>query len=1086
MLRANVRHAAPLLLGLLLAAAAWGQEAPVIHDMHYPDLNQDGTQVAFSWQGDVWVADLDGAGKGLARRLTVHAGYDSRPRYSPDGSQIAFISDRNGGLDIYTVPATGGEITRVTWHSAGDILADWTRDGSKLLLYSGGREVRYTAPYELELATGAVRPLLVFDRSVTGRSYSPDGRYLYGEIGGSDWWRKGYRGSANSDVFQYDTVTDELKMLTDWQGDDNWALCSTDGGEVYYVTERFGRPNLVAQEIASGEIRQITHESVDQVSFPSLSGDGKRLVYEANFDIHTVDVRGGTPVTLEIRAPIDYPASFEKEETVTSNIEEMEINRDGTWAAIRVFDDIFLVKTDFKNGSVRVTDWPGQDADFFWHPDGKRLYFISQKNRTGDIWVYDTETKQTTCALEDDRYYLEMLGIGRDGEELYFRRNTGGDGIWRMKPDTGEWNQFLSEPEVASLDVSPDGKWVAAEIRHAKAGQNVYVRPVEGGDWIAITKTSKGAGSPLWSPDGKRLYFTSGKEGSWQLYAVELTREPVEFDDYEAQYQAEEDKKREAEAQKQKAEEQKAAAQPPADATAETASSEPPWPEWKPKPIDPMTIDFTRIDQRARRLGPAGVAEYAVGFSADKKNLLFVRGNQVWTMDLDGKNARQLLQGDHQFGSVRVTADGKWLYYTEGGKLLKCDAVRGGGGSEISFRAELDKDARTIQKWAFQQAWAWLDERFYSHDLHGVDWKAAYDRYAPHCTGTLTPNDFTILVNKMIGELNASHLGCSPPPSGLTGKDTARLGITPDFGYRGPGIKVAEVMPFGPCDQPNATVAVGEFVVAIDGEDVSLNEKTYQLLADQAGKRVKLLVNGQPSREGAREISIKPISGGELSGLQYKLWVERNRELVSKLSGGRVYYAHMAGMNQGTLAAFDEELRGQAQLCDALIVDVRNNGGGNTHDQVLDLLARKLHGWNGGRGTPLRTSPGYQFDGPMACLINQSSFSDAEIFPNGFRERGLGKVIGIATTGHVIGTNDSTLINGCTFRVPWVGWYRMDGANLENLGVQPDIEVPITYADFRAGRDPQLETAVRELLEELAARGRAAQPAIDGHSLTKP
>jgi tricorn protease len=331
----------------------------------------------------------------------------------------------------------------------------------------------------------------------------------------------------------------------------------------------------------------------------------------------------------------------------------------------------------------------------------------------------------------------------------------------------------------------------------------------------------------------------------------------------------------------------------------------------------------------------------------------------------------------------------------------------------------------------------------------------------------------------MIGELNGSHLGCYG--GGRGGKDTGRLGYVADPTYKGPGIKVAEVFPRGPLDQPEATIKPGQFILAIDGKEVDNTEKVYALLEDKAGERVKLLVNDTASKEGAKELSAKPITGGALGGLWYDLWADGNRENAKKLSGGRVYYIHMSGMNAGTLQHLDEELRGPAQHYDAVIIDVRFNGGGYTHDSVLELLTRKVHGWSAVRGIPLRTSPGGQFDGPMCCLINENSFSDAEIFPNGFREKKLGKLIGISTAGGVIGTWDTTLVNGAGFRVPVNGWYTAQGIDLENYGVPPDIEVPYPYEAYRDGKDPQIEAAVKELLQELQEKGPAKPPELPGH-----
>jgi len=1057
---------------------AFAQELPVIHDMHYPDLNNDGTQVAFSYQGDIWVADLDGEGQGVARRLTVHSAYDARPRFSPDGKTIAFVSDRYGGFDVFLVPAEGGEIKRLTYHSASDTIADWSPDGKKVLFTASGRDHRYSCPYEIDIETGYVRPVFRDAFSVSATGYSLDARYVIGIRGGMEWWRKGYRGSANADVFVYDTQTDTMKMATDFPGADNWPVFSADATEIYYVSEREGRPNVFAQNLENGEIRAVTRLRDDAVTYLQISGDGKTLVFEYGFDLWTIDPRGGKPRKLEIHAPIDYRENFEGDTTLTSNVEEMEANRDGSWVAIRLLDDIFIVKPEFKNGSVRVTDWPGMDGDFYWHPNGKELAYISQENGTADIWVYNVDTKEKKCLVRDDSAYLDMMGYTWDGEKILFRKGQGGDGVYEADAETGEVTRFLTEPEVLDAQISPDGKWIAADINHPRAGRDIHLRPIDGGEWTNITNHPAGNASPRWSPDGKKLFFTSARTGAWQVYSVDLQRQAVEFDDYEAQF-----------AEKEKAEKEKAAKEEkPAPEAAVEGETKPEGeqkpeeqsPEWKKKPIEPIAIDFFRIDKRLKRLTSSDTNESIVGFAGDGKTLVFQRGRQIWAMDLTGENQRQFVPGDYDLGNVRLTDDGKWLYFVGSGGIYKVDAVRGGGATPISFKAELDRDGRTLQKWAFRQAWALLDESFYSYNRHGVDWNAVYEHYKPYCDGTLVPEDFANLVSRMIGELNGSHLGCYA--GGRGGKDTGRLGLVADPTHQGPGFKVMEVTTAGPCDQPEATVKVGEYVMAIDGQPVNDNEHVSELLTDKAGDRVKLLVNSEPKSEGAREVSIKPISGGALGGLQYDLWVEANRKMALDLSKGRVYYIHMNGMNGGTLKTLTDELLGPAQHYDAVIIDVRFNGGGYTHDSVLELLTKKVHGWQGVRGVPLRTAPGGQFDGPMCCLINQNSFSDAEIFPNGFREKGLGKLIGVPTAGGVIGTWDTTLVNGAGFRVPVVGWYRMDGISLENYGVPPDIYVPVPYETFRDGRDPQIEAAVKELLTELETKKRAEPPDVDEHA----
>ena len=1085
----------PIALGVLSVlgiSGAFAQELPVIHDMHYADLSPDGSQVAFSYQGDLWVADLNEQGQGVARRLTVHMAYDCRIRFSPDGERIAFSSNRYGGDDIFLVPAAGGEIERVTHHSAGDVMAEWSPDGTKLLFNAGGRDFREGAPYEIDLESGYVRPLLHDSEHCSATSYSPCGRYVAGVRGGQSWWRKDYKGSGDSDVFIYDRDTDTMEMLTeDYNGTDNWPVFAEDGKTLCWVSDRDGRPNVYAMDLESREIRRITQNDTDATIYLSVSGDGKTLIYEWNFDLWTVPVSGGEPRKLEIRAPIDHKESFEAEETKTSDVEEMEPNRDGSWVAIRLRDDIFLIKPEFKNGSIRLTDWPGMDGDYYWHPDGKRLVYLTQENGPSDIWMYDTDTKEKRPFVEDGKYYLDMLGYTWDGTKLLFRRDRGADGIYAADAETGQVKKFIDLPGVSEVRISPDGRWIAATINHVRSGTDIYLRAVGRSDehWVNITNNPDGNSTPMWSPDGKKLFFVSYRTGSWQIHSIDLVRQPVEFDDYEAQFEALEKKDEPAEQPEEKPEEEPAAeaegeaeGEETGDEAEPEPEPEPERPEWQPAPIDRMTIDFLRIDRRAKRVTTSNTNEGIVGFSGDGKRLVFTRGQQIWTVDLDGSNQRQFVNGDFDLGSVRLTEDGKLIFFTSGGDVYKADAERGGSATKLNFKAELDRDARMLQQWAFRQGWALLDENFYSPTRHDIDWAGELERYLPHVTGTLVIEDFVHLMSRLIGELNASHLGCYG--GGRSGKDTARLGIVPDPAYAGPGILVKETLDTGPCDQPDTRGEPGEYIVAIDGEEVSNTERVHELLAGRAGERVKLTVNAEPTLEGAREISIKPFSSGALSGLWYDLWVESNRNRVLELSDNRVYYIHMNAMNATTLAQFTDEIQGPAQRYDAVIIDVRWNSGGYTHDSVIGLLYKKIHGWHAPRNNPLTSTPAPMFGGPMCCLINQHSFSNAEIFPNAFRTTGLGPLVGVPTAGGVIGTWDTTLVNGAGFRVPVEGWYTAEGINLENYGVPPDIHVEYPYEAYREGRDPQLEAAVAAMLEALdRGEGWPTPPDVDDHRM---
>ena len=993
--------------------------------------------------------------------------------------------------------AQGAGIRRITYHSASDILADWSPDGTKLLFSSSGRGPSSTTPYEVDVETGHVREVLEDVCSISVTGYSPDGKKITGIRRGTSWWRKGHRGAGNSQLMVHDTESDTMDVVTTFPGMDNWPVFSADGESVYFISERNGRPNVFSMKLDGQEKPEaLTSFEKDAATFLSASADREWLIFEWNFDLWMVRSTGGKPRTLELRAPIDYRKAFVTTQTVADGIQEMEVNRDGKLVAIRLKDDIFFVKPEFKNDSIRVTDWAGPDGDYFWSLDGKELAYISQVNGTADIWVVNGETLEKRCLVRDDKFYLDMLGYSREGTKVLFRKDAGGAGIFAADAKTGEVTKFLPDPNIEDLAVSPDGRWILAQIAHQRSGTDLYIKPVEGGEWINVTKHPDGNWGCHWTPDGKKIIFISRRDGNSEIYSIDLQRQPDKFEDYEEQ---EAEKRKQEDEKKKPPEPPKPPAEPPK-AEEETEPAEggdkpddgdkpkddgekkpdeekPDDTDWKPKTIDPFEIDFQRIESRAKRLTNTSESEGTIMFLDGGKTVAYTKDKEIWAMEPDGKKQRRLVNGSFSLGSVRLQGDGKQIVFVDGGKLKRV-APRGGNPTDVDWKAKIKRDEREVQKEAFRQGWAALDERFYDQHLHGVDWDAEYARYAAHCDGTLTADEFNHLAGRLIGELNASHLGAYGGPGAPSGPSTATLGITPDGSHVDPGVLVADVMPESPADKPGSTIAVGEYILTIDGEEVSNTERYYELLTGREGERVKLQVGKEPKLEGAREVSIKPISGSAYGRLRYERWVRDNRARAKRMSNGRVFYAHIEGMNSSSLTRFKREIYGEAQNYDALLIDVRNNGGGSTHDQVLEILTKEVHGWTARRGAPLRASPSSQFDGPKALLINQYSGSDAEIFPNAFREKGLGPLIGMPTSGAVIGTQDITLVNGHRFRVPLAGWFTKDGANLENMGVKPDVEVPYPYEAYRDGKDPQVRRAVEVLMNRLEEAGPARPPDV--------
>jgi tricorn protease len=367
---------------------------------------------------------------------------------------------------------------------------------------------------------------------------------------------------------------------------------------------------------------------------------------------------------------------------------------------------------------------------------------------------------------------------------------------------------------------------------------------------------------------------------------------------------------------------------------------------------------------------------------------------------------------------------------------------------------------------AFNQFWRAMNTGFYDPKMHGVDWRAVRARYQPLLPHIDAREDFAALLSYMVGELNASHseVGPAARPGGVT---TASLGLEYDEDYAGPGLKITGVMPQGPTDRDPNRVRAGEYLLSVDGTDVTFNEAFYKTLQDKAGRTVEIVVNGKPDREGARTLKVKPITTAELTNLDYERRVREARAKVEELSGGKLAYIHIRGMDQPSLRRFERELFGDAQLKEGLVLDVRFNGGGNTHDNLLAPLSRLVYGYTQPRDSVRSTQPVRNWNKPIVLLINQNSASDAEIFPYGFRSLKLGKIVGVPTPGYVIGTYSGQLVDGTSYRIPMWGWFTADGKNMENNGVKPDVVVLNDPDQLNLGRDQQLETAVKLLLEEM-------------------
>jgi Tol biopolymer transport system component/C-terminal processing protease CtpA/Prc len=1044
---------AALLLGAASPRAhAQGALLPLPEDkpirgMNTPAVSPDGRMVAFVYQGDLWSVQATG---GMASRLTVHQAHDTNPRYSPDGRWIAFASNREGNYDVFVIPAGGGSARQITRHSDSDYPMDWSPDGSKILFY--GRRGDKFQLYTIDVATSVVKTITNDDAQVRYASFSPDGKTVaYNRAGNTGvWYRPVYRGSANMEIYAKSLADGKLTRISDYEGMDQWPLFAPDGKRVFYVTDRLtpGTPNIVAASASGGKPTLVTKHKAEEVIWPSMARNGSLIGYVHQGDLWTVKPAGGESTKLTIYAPSDDKINNVTRLALTNGAQELEVSPDGRTLALVVRGEIWTIPAQSGGDARRLTTNPAHDHDVLWSKDGKQIAFVSDRNGNFDVVTLNKETREVK-QLTNDPNDEESLKYSPDGKMLSFIRNGSQGGIYVMPADASGPPRRVAESLGNNVDQqfnpgvgisahawSPDGKWIAFARRDAISTQDVWVVPVaEGGKPVNVTYTPGTNGDPEWTADGKFLLFTSSRAGIPDLYSVRLVPEP----------------------------ESAAAAAPQSGPAAGTGP--------RPTTAPEVKIDFEDIEDRAKRITTQGVAAYEL--TPDGRAAVFI-GNaggsiEYFMVPVTGGSAQRLTQGGEGTSSPRFGNDPNVFYAIGQGGTVKAVRRMGPawGSQTIAFSARMDLDRRAEIRQAFNEFWRRINVGFYDPNMHGVDWRAARARYEPLLEGVGTKEEFAYyLLSPLAGELNASHMEPSPAP-GPAGSATAELGLTFDESYTGPGLKVTGYMPKGPNDDLGPRIKPGEFVLAIDGEDVSWNESLYDHLADKAGKDVELLVNTTASKEGARTVKLKAITKDQWRDLDYERKVRERRALVERQSGGRLAYVHIRGMDQPSLRRLERELWGRAREKDGLVLDIRDNGGGNTHEAILQQISRPVYVYQQPRNGPKITEPVRTWTKPIILLINENSSSDAEIFPMGFRTLKLGKIVGVETPGYVIGTYGRSLQDGTGFRIPMWGWFSADGKNLENNGVKPDISVELTPEDLAAKRDRQLEVAVDMVLKEL-------------------
>ena len=1065
-----------------VVAQAPRNSAPALPSFAEPGISPDGSTIAFVSGGDIWEVPARG---GDARLLVSHPATESRPLFSPDGKRLAFTSTRTGNGDVYVLTLATGDLTRLTFDDANELVSGWSADGQSVLFQSGSHEISGMLDvYRVGVDGGTPMPVAA-DRYTTEyfAAASPGGEAVAITAranAGSQWWRKGHSHLDESEIWLVKRATDGVaptyQQITNGGAKDAWPMWAVGGKGLYLMSDRSGAQNIWAisslgvQGDTQAPAKAVTTFTNGHVLWPSITKDGRTIAFERDFAVWTVDTASGQSQEVSIALRGAPAATGVEHRTFTDQLQELALSPDGKKAAFAVHGEIFSIAARDGGDAVRVTQTVGEEAELVWAPDSRRLAYVSDRDGSNHLFVYDFATgreAQLTAGPGRDN----MPRYSPDGKWIAFERNS--TELRVIDPASKEekllaTGAFDSPPFLDARDFvwSPDSRYVAYLTAGTKTFQNVQVAALAGGQARPVSfLANTNAGSLSWSPDGTYLTFaTSQRTEPGEVMRVDLLPRTPKFreDQFRDLFREEQPKI--------------APSDPPA------SPAPPATPSAAVGRARPVEIVYDEIRRRATSL-PVGVDVARQEISPDGKWLLLTAsaaGQQnlyVFPIDELSKEpaiARQLTSTPGAKRSAHFTADSKEVYYLDRGRLFNVTLEKREPRA-IAVTAELDVDFSREKIETFRQAWTYLRDQFFDEKMNGVDWNAVRTTYEPRVAGARTPDEMRRIISLMLGELNASHMGISAPPQGNQ-NTVGRLAADFDEAEYAAGgrLKVASVVPLGPAVL--AGLKAGDYIVQVEGRAIGARDNLDALLDHTVGKRIALSVAASPSA-AAREVIVKPIDQTTEKALRYRQWVEQRRDYVAKASGGRLGYVHMFDMSAAALAQLHVDLDAENHAREGVVVDVRNNNGGFVNVYAIDVFARRGYMNMMPRGFPSvssRSQLGQRaLELPTILVTNQHSLSDAEDFTEGYRTLKLGKVVGEPTAGWIIFTGGVTLIDGSVLRMPSYKIFASDGTPMEMHPRPVDVAVTRPVGESYAQKDSQLDAAVAELLKQIGPAGKS-------------
>lgn len=1072
---------------LVAASAAIAQsDKPVL--LQKPTVNR--THIVFSHAGHLWSVPREG---GEARQLSNGPGTETNPYFSPDGSLVAFTGEYEGNVDVYVTPLMGGNPRRLSWHPGADIVRGWTPDGKKVLFRSDRNSYsRFGRLFTIPIDGSGLPEELPLPMAEEG-SYSADAsRIAYMPLARAfESWKR-YRGGRTSKIWIASLSDSRIERIPRENSNDFAPMWV--GDQVYFLSDRNGPITLMSYDIRAKRVTALVPNT--GLDIKSASAGPGAIVYEQFGTIYLFDLKSRKSEKVDIQIAADLPATRPSFEKVAKSVQNAGLSPSGVRAIFEARGEILTVPAE--KGNIRdLTNTPGVAERYpSWSPDGKRIAYFSDESGEYELHLraQDGMGDVTKIKLAPGFYYEPLWSP--DSKKIAFTDHA--VNVWYLELEKGspvkvDTDGYLDPGRPLNPSWSPDSRW----LTYTKALKNhlraVFVYSIETGKTHQITDGMSDTRTAVFDNNGESLYFMAstdaGPTSGW-LDMSSINR-PVTSSVYVVVLRKDLKSPLAPESDEEKGETAKEGAQKPGESKPEDAKAK------EKKEPAPISIDFDGISQRTLAM-PLPARRYT-RLSSGKTGVLFVEeapvvnvaipeggGTTVHKFDFKTRKTEKMLDGAREFC---VSFNGEKMLYRKGDRWAIAGTDKppkpGNGASSAAQPANSDEkvlkmdamevrvDPRAEWRQIYREVWRIERDFFYDPNLHGVNIKEYSAKYEPYLDRLGSRADLNYLFTEMLGELSVGHLGVAggamPPvnsvPGGLLGADYRvengryRFAHVYDGESWNPQLKA-------PLTQPGVNVVAGEYLLAVNGRDLRATDNLYSYFEGTADKSVVLRVGSDPSGANSREVTVVPLRNE--AGLRNLAWMEDNRRKVEKMSGGKLGYVYLPNTSTGGLTSFNRYYFAQVDKYGA-VIDERFNGGGSIADYIIDYMRRPLMNFFTTRYGGDFTTPAGSIFGPKAMIVNEYAGSGGDAMPWLFRKSKIGPLVGKRTWGGLVGVFELPgLTDGGRVTAPDLAFYNTEGQwDVENHGVDPDVEVEFDPALWRAGHDPQLEKTVEVLMNTI-------------------